>query len=43
MIATNHTENYSLSQFVGTDHPTWLVDHNGDMAKIERHRPRRYR
>lgn len=35
MTATNHTENYSLSQFVGTDRPTWLVDYNGDMAKID--------
>lgn len=35
MTATNHTKNYNLSQFVGTDHPTWLVDYNGDMAKID--------
>lgn len=35
MTATNHTENYDLSQFVGTDRPTWLVDYNGDMAKID--------
>lgn len=35
MTATNHTKNYDLSQFVGTDHPTWLVDYNGDMAKID--------
>lgn len=35
MTATNHTENYGLSQFVGTDRPTWLVDYNGDMAKID--------
>ena len=35
MTATNHTKNYSLSQFVGTDRPTWLVDYNGDMAKID--------
>lgn len=35
MAATNHTENYNLSQFVGTDHPTWLGDYNGDMAKID--------
>lgn len=35
MTATNHTENYNLSQFVGTDHPTWLVDYNGDMTKID--------
>lgn len=35
MTATNHTKNYNLSQFVGTDRPTWLVDYNGDMAKID--------
>lgn len=35
MTATNHTENYNLSQFVGTDRPKWLVDYNGDMAKID--------
>lgn len=35
MTATNRTENYNLSQFVGTDRPAWLVDYNGDMAKID--------
>ena len=35
MTATNHTKNYNLSQFAGTDHPTWLSDYNGDMAKID--------
>lgn len=35
MTATNHTANYSLSQFEPTDRPTWLVDYNGDMAKID--------
>lgn len=35
MTATNHTENYNLNQFVGTDRPTWLGDYNGDMAKID--------
>ena len=35
MTATNHTENYNLSQFVGTDRPAWLVDYNGDMTKID--------
>ena len=35
MTATNHTDNYNLSQFVGTDHPTWLGDYNGDMEKID--------
>lgn len=35
MVATNHTENYNLPQFVGTDRPTWLGDYNGAMAKID--------
>lgn len=35
MTATNHTSNYNLSQFQPTDRPTWLVDYNGDMAKID--------
>lgn len=35
MSATKHTENYELSQFVGTDRPTWLGDYNDDMAKID--------
>lgn len=35
MTATDHTENYNLSQFVGTDRPSWLVDYNGDMARID--------
>lgn len=35
MTATHHTKNYNLSQFVGTDRPAWLVDYNGDMAKID--------
>lgn len=35
MTATNHTKNYGLSQFAGTDRPTWLGDYNGDMAKID--------
>ena len=35
MTATNKTANYDLSQFVGTDRPTWLGDYNGDMAKID--------
>lgn len=35
MTATNHTNNYNLSQFVGTDRPTWIGDYNGDMAKID--------
>lgn len=35
MASTNKTSNYQLSQFVGTDRPTWLGDYNGDMAKID--------
>lgn len=35
MTATNHTSNYNLSQFVGTDRPTWSGDYNGDMTKID--------
>ena len=35
MTATNHTGHYNLSQFVGSDRPTWLGDYNGDMAKID--------
>ena len=35
MGATNHTTNYNLSQFVGTDKPAWLQDYNGDMVKID--------
>ena len=35
MTATKHTKNYNLSQFAGTDRPTWLGDYNGDMSKID--------
>ena len=35
MTATNKTANYDLSQFVGTDRPTWLGDYNSDMEKID--------
>lgn len=35
MSASNHTANYNLSQFAGTDRPTWLGDYNGDMTKID--------
>lgn len=35
MASTNHTTNYNLSQFIGTDKPTWLGDYNGDMGKID--------
>lgn len=36
MTATNKTTNYELSQFVGTDRPTWLGDYNSDMSKIDK-------
>lgn len=36
MPATNKTTNYELSQFVGTDRPTWLGDYNSDMSKIDK-------
>lgn len=36
MTATNKTVNYQLSQFVGSDRPTWLGDYNDDMSKIDR-------
>lgn len=36
MTATNKTTNYELSQFVGTDRPTWLGDYNSDISKIDR-------
>ena len=35
MGATNHTTNYSLSQFIGTDKPSWLNDYNSDMSNID--------
>ena len=35
MTASNKTENYQLSRFVGSDRPTWLGDYNRDMAKID--------
>lgn len=35
MTATNHTKNYNLSQFIGSDRPTWLGDYNDDMARID--------
>lgn len=36
MTATNKTTNYELSQFVGSDRPTWLGDYNSDMSKIDK-------
>lgn len=35
MSSTNSTTNYELSQFIGSDKPSWLGDYNGDMAKID--------
>lgn len=35
MASTNKTTNYDLSQYVGSDKPTYLVDYNGDMLKID--------
>ena len=35
MAHTNQTTNYELSQFVGTDRPSWLDDYNADMTKID--------
>ena len=35
MASTTKTTNLELSQFVGTDKPTWLTDYNGDMQKID--------
>lgn len=35
MTATKHTKNYNLSQFAGTDRPTWLGDYNSDMSKVD--------
>ncbi len=35
MASTNKTAHYELSQYVSSDKPTYLVDYNGDMAKID--------
>lgn len=35
MASTNKTTNYELSQYIGTDKPTYLGDYNSDMAKID--------
>lgn len=35
MASTNKTPNYELSQYVGSDKPTYLGDYNGDMLKID--------
>lgn len=36
MSSTNKTTYYDLSQYVGTDKPTYLGDYNSDMTKIDR-------
>jgi len=35
MASTNKTTYYNLSQYIGSDKPTYLVDYNGDMSKID--------
>lgn len=35
MSSTNKTTNYKLTQYIGTDKPTFLGDYNGDMLKID--------
>lgn len=35
MASTNQTSHYELSQYIGSDKPTYLVDYNQDMAKID--------
>ena len=35
MSATNHTTNYNLLIFVGSDKPAWLADFNGAMNAID--------
>ena len=35
MASTNKTTNYELSQYIGTDKPTYLTDYNQDMTKID--------
>lgn len=35
MASTNKTTNYNLSQYVGSDKPTYLGDYNSDMLKID--------
>lgn len=33
--STNQTTHYELSQYTANDKPTYLIDYNGDMAKID--------
>lgn len=35
MASTNKTTHYNLSQYIGSDKPTYLVDYNQDMSKID--------
>lgn len=35
MSSTNKTTYYKLSQYIGTDKPTFLGDYNSDMSKID--------
>lgn len=35
MSSTNKTATIELSQYIGTDKPTYLTDYNGDMVKID--------
>lgn len=35
MASTNKTTNYELSQYIGSDKPTYLGDYNSDMSKID--------
>lgn len=35
MASTNKTQNYELSQYIGSDKPTYLGDYNADMLKID--------
>lgn len=35
MSSTNKTTYYNLSQYIGTDKPTYLGDYNSDMTKID--------
>lgn len=35
MASTNKTTHYELSQYISSDKPTYLVDYNADMSKID--------
>lgn len=36
MSSTNKTTNYNLSQYIGSDKPTYLSDYNSDMFEIDK-------